>query len=922
MPLRPLSRAVVLSLATAVLAACGGDPTTSPPPPPPPPPPPSGPASLVVQAGASQVAEPGAPVPVAPVVEVRNAAGTGVSGVVVSFTVETGGGTVAAASATTGSDGRASPGEWRLGPTEGPNTLRASVSGLPSVTIAATAQVVVVSLPPISIGSGGGMVTVNQPGSPIHGMTIQVPAGAYASGQTFSISHSSTAGLTAPPGMTPAGRQIRIVPTDLSLSSEPIRLTVPMTVPAGQVGMLLARDPATGRMVVLPTVSQTATSVTAVLGHFNGALLMAGQPGSAPQGVSATDGGGGMVVVPTLVLASDLDKDRDTGFKPGVDDWEFESITTTVLAPEQFVSSGSVGTQNWYFQHRKAAGALWKRFQEAADVALSNRLGLRWSAVAMKDVFWPVVATADKLLAPAGATPMVAVQSFRSAQASLMANPTEPQFGLLANDQVTVAVTVFRSGAGVLHVTHPTNPGAALILQFSASGMTPVQVSEITQPFTDFLLIQPSLFTNQAPLAGQYNAVLAGTIGNTSWPTYDLRLAWGNTPPESAVLTDDNFFVFGPDQPEVVVYADCLSCPGVERPAHLPAPGPRVAGFDYFEREDGIWQKKNLAGDLPKSVGVAPPNPGTFTMGLVVYGGVLGTNTGIWMDWVTRAGRRVGGTISPAASTQLVGEDITFTAALPNLPGNVEYKWTYTPLTVMTTTIPELTAQWDSPGETTLDLLVRDKTTKQPVANVHTTVTLTEPVEAWRFTSIHKTLEIGNPDPARNKTISQLTAWFGGNDQAAFQFIDYRTILDSLAARVTSGVIFVYRHPPSSRRYIGLQITRNGQAVDLTQIPQVRSWVAPLGQPCPNPNTLPPRFCEVTITGGAKSGTITGLWADQNWITAFKHEDGVTLTGTFRLQAGYPGLAGDWPIWAVEYQFTAVRLPPPAASAAAGSAMR
>lgn len=70
---------------------------------------------------------------VLPSVVVTDASGRPVRGVNVTFTV-TGGGTIAVTSTTTDGNGTASPGEWTLGTTVGPNTLRANVSGLTPVT--------------------------------------------------------------------------------------------------------------------------------------------------------------------------------------------------------------------------------------------------------------------------------------------------------------------------------------------------------------------------------------------------------------------------------------------------------------------------------------------------------------------------------------------------------------------------------------------------------------------------------------------------------------------------------------------------------------------------------------------------------------------------------------------------------------------
>ena len=66
------------------------------------------------------------------------------AGVVVTFTVTSGGGVVTDGSIATNPDGTARVGSWTLGTTPGLNTLMASVNGLPSVTFGAVGY-----LPPV-----------------------------------------------------------------------------------------------------------------------------------------------------------------------------------------------------------------------------------------------------------------------------------------------------------------------------------------------------------------------------------------------------------------------------------------------------------------------------------------------------------------------------------------------------------------------------------------------------------------------------------------------------------------------------------------------------------------------------------------------------------------------------------------------------
>jgi hypothetical protein len=95
------------------------------------------PAAAEAYADEFQWAAAGSAVAAPPAVRVLDAGGQPLPGVVVMFTVASGGGAVAGTSAVTGADGTAAAGAWTLGPLPGQNTLAATVAGLAPVTFVA-----------------------------------------------------------------------------------------------------------------------------------------------------------------------------------------------------------------------------------------------------------------------------------------------------------------------------------------------------------------------------------------------------------------------------------------------------------------------------------------------------------------------------------------------------------------------------------------------------------------------------------------------------------------------------------------------------------------------------------------------------------------------------------------------------------------
>jgi hypothetical protein len=98
------------------------------------------PSAMTKIAGDNQTAQPRAPVATSPRVRVVDAHGNVVSGRNVTFQVTAGGGSITGANATTDVNGFATAGVWTLGPTDGVNTVTATVSGVTPAVFTATAS--------------------------------------------------------------------------------------------------------------------------------------------------------------------------------------------------------------------------------------------------------------------------------------------------------------------------------------------------------------------------------------------------------------------------------------------------------------------------------------------------------------------------------------------------------------------------------------------------------------------------------------------------------------------------------------------------------------------------------------------------------------------------------------------------------------
>jgi hypothetical protein len=122
---------VTLGFAVCTLAACGGSDSSAPPV--------AGPPTAIVKtAGDGQTADPGTAVAIAPSVTIQDAQGKPVPGVVVTFSIGDGAGSLTSPTPVTNSAGVATLGAWKLGPRAGvSNSVVVTVGDLPTQTFTA-----------------------------------------------------------------------------------------------------------------------------------------------------------------------------------------------------------------------------------------------------------------------------------------------------------------------------------------------------------------------------------------------------------------------------------------------------------------------------------------------------------------------------------------------------------------------------------------------------------------------------------------------------------------------------------------------------------------------------------------------------------------------------------------------------------------
>lgn len=858
-------------------AACGGDNGTGPDP--------AGePASLAIHAGNNQTAPVGTAVAVNPAVVVRDGDGRVVAGVRVNFAIEAGGGAIGVAGVNTDQNGVASPGQWVLGPNPGPQALAATVSGLPKVTITATAvpggggggEEIVTQ----TVTGSGGSITVSKAGSPLNGARLTFEAGALAGSTPVTLSEVPASSFAIPAGMTALTPGLGIAGTAGRMGAG-ATVTFPATPAAGKVLMVGYADPATRKVILLPTIHQDGTSITALLPSLDAT----GIAGAHVAG-SFTSGARNDPKSVTMLLSINeelLSRDFDSGFRPGVDDWDFPRMPVADLAflrrPGETATDfavaddGMVTTAIWYYVNRRKAGGppLNGSQQLFPQQPLSSRYGIRWAALAERDVpsinqtgglvirEWNEWATDDRgrfmWLQFQGIKALMLTTFERPVPVVLLETDQPDEF----NAEAHPMAIAYRTTGNTLHLAWAGAPGQEIRVDFSEQGMVPFTLPNPNGTARVVRAIAGIHYVNvidDAKLASQWARVANQTIGDAEgWPR--PKLHW-----EKAELDTARVFLLD----ELQQWWQCSACPEkVSRPSQLPQTASHVQRFQSVSMSGG--GSANLSASFSsarlKAADTFEEGENQSRYGFVIQHPVreeswVGIQIG-WLDWTTAVYRKL--ELEPSVAAIEVNRDTTVTVSVTpseTPPSGTSYRWIMKDSeSVDSTETTGPSHSRDIEAETTGWLVVEalEGQHKRPIARDSIEIKSGGSVPAWRI------LTLGDPDEMFDE------AQASGNEAL---------LLQRLIQVPTSGLIVI--EEIEGEKVLRLRVRRSGvwsQADSV--IPAFNAAaerVMPLGFSPARPHAVGPFFSD---------------WFSSRWSQSSESLDAGTISGHYAMGlASYP----------------------------------
>ncbi len=357
------------------------------------------------------------------------------------------------------------------------------------------------------IGAAGGTIEAN-------GLRLEFPAGALAADTQVSVTQAPVESADFGDIFTPLTPLYTIDTGDAVLAA-PVIVTLPATVPDGAMALAFYYDDAAGTLTPLSPIDADATSITAGAIHFSGIV------GGAFRDAKTT---------------------ADSGFRPGIDDWQFTNRGSYV-ARGGHCEGQSISAIWYYVVQRRMAGAsrLYGVYDNNAAPDKTPTLhwddsdGIRLASIIQVDPVADAVANQQAYAREANPNDPLTYAAFRAA----FALSAEPQLIWMATADQTSghAMIVYRVTPDRLFVADPNYPARLRTISYDAgagrfatfgSGANAADIAANgVKQYTRITFVPWRALRSEAALAARWAEFEDNKAGDVLFPKYELEALAG-----------------------------------------------------------------------------------------------------------------------------------------------------------------------------------------------------------------------------------------------------------------------------------------------------------------------------------------------------------------------------------------------------------
>lgn len=514
----------------------------------------------------------------------------------------------------------------------------------------------------INLGANGASATIAAPGQSWDGLKVDVPAGAWP-GATLQITAQPITASSFGDLVTPISPLYTVSGAE-GMAPTPVTLEIPATIPADSFAMGFFYDDA-GHLEGMPLLAEDATSVTIATEHFSKFFVSLAK----------------LALLPTTA---------DSGFRPGVDDWQFENLGSYITPDGE--CAGQSLTEAWYYIERSLKKADTPRLYglydndgkgKTPDLWQDDSYGYRLASLAQTqyEAYTANASTKDldRFFKKWRGLGFDTLQY--NAFLYAIAVTGEPQIVSLSDaaDAAGHVMIAYLVTPDSIYVADPNYPAASRPIPFNAktgkfgtysSGPNALDIAQGNDvSYVNFVYKAKSALVDWSMLATDWAALDAGTIGDGIYPDYKImvydkqRGVWNE-------LTDG----YKTDESSIAVY--------VEGPANVDYIGATARLGTTLIGNGGGKQT-----DQDRSFSI-PLNPGDNDIGFAIWASNQDlSKAGREVPWayVDFARRRI--TVGPATSATAAtgGHWVLTKTEHRGLPDPSAYGYSSTNLTVDST---------------------------------------------------------------------------------------------------------------------------------------------------------------------------------------------------------------------------------------------
>ena len=407
-----------------------------------------------------------------------------------------------------------------------------------------------------NVPSTGGILSVNEASSPINGFELIVPFGAFEEQTSFEIITQTIDSHDFGEEFNPITPLITIDNGHV-FADQPMTVTVPIELNDDEFAMGFYYDPNTNDLEGIPLKNVTSTEITLFTNHFSSIVISK------------------ISIDELLKLTSATDRYVDTGFVPGVDDWQFTNYGSYLAQGGH--CAGQVLTMSWYYHTQKIENgepALFNLFDNVGyeateDFMEDDQLGYRFASVIQNLLDFESEEFYD-YLSFAGSNKQLIYFAFSYAMVmtetpQLMAIYSHDEFG---NIQSGHAIMAYKMQGYDIYVADPnypgqtdrkvsfnTSPGVYDFDPYSSGANAQAILEDGALLYDDIFYIGESALIDYETIEQEYQKVLDGTIGDDYFPTLEaVYLSTHSQNVDDQVWTDvvDDEITLGTSHNEVM----------------------------------------------------------------------------------------------------------------------------------------------------------------------------------------------------------------------------------------------------------------------------------------------------------------------------------------------------------------------------------